>query len=61
MTGLPVQEDKFSPVKDRHYDLDEIAENYGDIDAFQGFFALVVDDYITMEELEAFARARRPW
>jgi uncharacterized protein (TIGR01319 family) len=56
MTGLPVQEDKFSPVKDRHYDLDEIAENYGDIDAFQGFFALVVDDYITMEELEAFAR-----
>jgi uncharacterized protein (TIGR01319 family) len=56
MTGLPVQEDKFSPPADRHYDLDEIAENYGDIDAFQGFFALVVDDYITMEELEAFAR-----
>lgn len=56
MTGLPVQEDKFSPPGDRHYDLDEIAENYGDIDAFQGFFALVVDDYITMEELEAFAK-----
>jgi uncharacterized protein (TIGR01319 family) len=56
MTGLPVQEDKFSPPHDRHFDLDEIAENYGDIDAFQGFFALVVDDYVTMEELEAFAR-----
>ena len=56
MTGLPVQEDKFSPPEGRHYDLDEIAENYGDIDAFQGFFALVVDDYITMEELKAFAR-----
>jgi uncharacterized protein (TIGR01319 family) len=56
MTGMPVQEDKFSPPGDRHYDLDEIAENYGDIDAFQGFFALVVDDFITMEELEAFAR-----
>ncbi len=58
MTGLPVQEDKFSPPGDRHYDLDEIAENYGDIDAFQGFFGLVVDDFITMEELEAFAQGR---
>jgi uncharacterized protein (TIGR01319 family) len=55
MTGLPVEEDKFSPPEDRNFDLDEIAENYGDIDAFQGFFALVVDDFITMEELEAFA------
>ncbi len=56
MTGLPVLEDKFSPPEDRHYDLDEIAENYGDIEAFQGFFALVVDDFVTMEELEAFAQ-----
>jgi uncharacterized protein (TIGR01319 family) len=56
MTGLPVEEDKFSPPEDRHYDLDEIAENYGDIDAFQGFFNLIVDDFITMEELEAFAQ-----
>ena len=56
MTGLPLQEDKFSSPEDRHYDLDEIAENYGDIDAFQGFFSLIVDDFITMEELEAFAR-----
>jgi uncharacterized protein (TIGR01319 family) len=56
MTGLPVEEDKFSPPEDRNYDLDEIAENYGDIDAFQGFFGLIVDDFITMEELEAFAQ-----
>jgi uncharacterized protein (TIGR01319 family) len=56
MTGLPIQEDKFSPPEDRHYDLDEIAENYGDIDAFQGFFDLVVDDFVTMDELESFAR-----
>ena len=56
MTGLPVLEDKFAPPEDRHYDLDEIAENYGDIEAFQGFFALVVDDFVTMEELEAFAQ-----
>ncbi|MBN1317006.1 MAG: glutamate mutase L [Anaerolineales bacterium] len=58
MTGLPVQQDKFSPPDDRHFDLEEIAENYGDIEAFQGFFALVVDDYVTMEELEAFAQSR---
>jgi len=56
MTGQPVQEDKFSPPEDRHFDLDEIAENYGDIEAFQDFFALVVDDFITMEDLEAFAQ-----
>ena len=58
MTGLPILEDKFSPPEDRHYDLDEIAENYADIDAFRGFFGLVVDDYITMEELEAFAEGK---
>ncbi|MBN1318669.1 MAG: glutamate mutase L [Anaerolineales bacterium] len=55
MTGMPVQEDKFSKPGTIHYNLDEIAENYGDIEAFQHFFGLVVDDYITMEELEAFA------
>jgi len=58
MTSLPVQDDKFSLPEDRHYDLDEIAENYGDIDAFKGFFDLVVDDFVTMEELEAFAEGR---
>ncbi len=56
MTGLPVLEDKFSPTEDRHFDLEEIAENYSDIAAFQDFFALVVDDYVGMEELEAFAK-----
>lgn len=56
MTGLPVLEDKFSPSDDRNFDLDEIAENYSDIEAFQGFFALVVDDFVTMEELDAFAQ-----
>ena len=55
MTGLPLLEDKFSPPEDRHFDLEEIAENYSDIAAFRGFFALVVDDYVGMEELEAFA------
>jgi len=58
MTSLPVLEDKFSSPQDGHFDLDQIAENYGDIDAFQGFFSLVVDDFITMQELEAFAQGR---
>ena len=56
MTGLMVLDDKFSSPEDRNYDLDEITENYGDIEAFQGFFALVVDDFTSMEELESFAR-----
>jgi uncharacterized protein (TIGR01319 family) len=59
MTGLPVLEDKFSPPEDRHFDLEEMAENYSDIAAFQGFFALVVDDYVGMDELEAFASGER--
>jgi uncharacterized protein (TIGR01319 family) len=59
MTGLSILEDKFSPPEDRHFDLEEMAENYSDIAAFQGFFALVVDDYVTMEELEAFASGER--
>jgi uncharacterized protein (TIGR01319 family) len=56
MTGLPILEDKFSPPDERNFDLEEIQENYSDIEAFQAFFALVVDDFIGMDELEAFAR-----
>ncbi|MBN1318647.1 MAG: glutamate mutase L [Anaerolineales bacterium] len=59
MTGMVVQEDKFSQPENIHFDLDELAENYGDIEAFQHFFGLVVDDYITMEELEAFASGKK--
>ncbi|GAB4543854.1 MAG: hypothetical protein Kow0063_37380 [Anaerolineae bacterium] len=59
MTGLPLEPDRFTREEERHYDLKAIAEEYKDKAAFQGFFELVVDDFVTMEELEDFAR-RRP-
>jgi len=58
MTGLPVLEDKFSPPEDRHYDLEKIAEKYKNNKKLQGFFELIVDDYVTMEELEYFAQKK---
>jgi len=58
MTGLPVLKDKFSPNKDRHFNLEKIAEDYKDNEKFQNFFALIVDDYVTMAELDEFARNR---
>jgi len=58
MTGLPILEDKFSPKKDRHFDLEKIAKEYKDKEKFQGFFELVVDDYVTMKELEYFAQKK---
>jgi len=58
MTGLPVLKDKFSPNKDRHFNLEEIAERYKDNEKYQKFFDLVVDDYVTMAELDEFARNR---
>jgi uncharacterized protein (TIGR01319 family) len=59
MTGLPLEPDRFARQAERHYDLEAIAEEYKDKENFQGFFELVVDDFVTMEELEAFA-SRRP-
>jgi uncharacterized protein (TIGR01319 family) len=56
MTGVPVLEDKFSPPEDRNYDLDKVAEEYGRKEKYHNFFELIVDDYVTMEELERFAR-----
>jgi len=58
MTGLPVLEDKFSPNKDRHFDLEKITEDYKDNEKYQKFFDLIVDDYVTMAELDEFARNR---
>ena len=58
MTGQPVLKDKFSPNKDRHFNLEKIAEDYKDKEKFQNFFALIVDDYVTMAELDEFARNR---
>jgi uncharacterized protein (TIGR01319 family) len=69
MTGLHLEEDRFIREEEKHYDLATIAEEYKDKEMFQGFFEIVVDDFVTMEELEDFAHrqisqyARReiPW
>lgn len=60
MTGKPIESDKFSPPEERHFNFEEIAKAYKNKEEFQGFFELIVDDYVTMEELEQFAR-REPW
>lgn len=58
MTGVPTLEDKFSPPEDRHFDLEKIAQKYKNKEKFQGFFELIVDDYVTMEKLEYFAQKK---
>lgn len=58
MTGLPLEPDEFTPEQERHFDLDAVAAAYADRENFHHFFALVADDYITMEELEDFAEGR---
>ena len=55
MTGLPLEEDRFIRDSERHYDLDAVAAEYKKRPEFQGFFELIADDFITMEELEQFA------
>jgi uncharacterized protein (TIGR01319 family) len=59
MTGLPLEADRFIREEEKHYDLEAVAESYQDKENFQGFFELVVDDFVTMEELEDFAQ-RKP-
>lgn len=60
MTGQPMPADKFSPPEDRHFELGKIALEYKDKEQFHNFFELIVDDYVTMEELEQFAQ-KKPW
>jgi uncharacterized protein (TIGR01319 family) len=59
MTGVPLEEDRFVREEEANYDLKAVAEEYKDKKEFQGFFELVVDDFVTMEELEEFARRKR--
>ena len=59
LTGKEIQPDKFTRTEDRHFDLKGLTEEYGKKEKYQGFFDLIVDDYITMEELEKFARTKR--
>lgn len=60
ITGQEMLEDKFSPPEDRNYDLDAIALEYASQTRYHGFFELIVDDYVTMEELERFAQGLPP-
>ncbi|RMF34094.1 MAG: hypothetical protein D6759_06295, partial [Chloroflexi bacterium] len=60
MTGLPLEPDRFTREEEQHYDLEALAETYRDRTSFQGFFELVADDFITMEELERFAHGLPP-
>src|SRR3990172_2347492 len=55
MTGVPVEEDRFIRDSERHYDLNAVAAEYKKRPEFQGFFELIADDFISMEELEQFA------
>ncbi|HEY5671926.1 MAG TPA: glutamate mutase L [Anaerolineales bacterium] len=58
MTGLPLEEDRFIRDEERHYDLAQVSEEYKKKEHFQGFFELVADDFVSMEELEGFAQRR---
>lgn len=59
MTGLPLEEDRFTREDERHYDLDDVRVEYADKPHFQNFFTLVADDFVSMEELEAFASGKQ--
>ncbi|MCX7839866.1 MAG: glutamate mutase L [Anaerolineae bacterium] len=56
MTGVPLEPDPFTPPEERHYDLEQINQEYSTKPEFYHFFEVIADDYITMEELERFAR-----
>ena len=60
MTGQALEEDRFVRKDERHYDLEAVAEQYRDRPEFQGFFELIADDFVSMEELERFALQRPP-
>ena len=60
MTGQAILADKFSPPENRHFRLGEIVKEYKYKKNFHNFFELIVDDYVTMEELEHFSQ-KKPW
>ena len=60
MTGQKLEEDRFVRKAERHYDLEEVAKKYKDRPEFQGFFELIADDFVSMEELERFAKRLPP-
>ena len=59
MTAVPLEHDAFTPPEESHFDLQAVAQEYLTRPDFHRFFEVIADDYITMEELERFAR-RQP-
>jgi uncharacterized protein (TIGR01319 family) len=55
MTGVKVEPDRFVREAERHFDLEAVTAEYKNKPEFQGFFELITDDFVTMEELEQFA------
>lgn len=55
MTGVPLEEDRFIRDEERHYDLEAVVAEYKNRSEFRRFFELIVDDFVSMEELESFA------
>jgi methylmalonyl-CoA mutase cobalamin-binding subunit len=60
MTGAPLEEDRFIRDEERHFDLEAVAEEYKKRPEFEGFFELIADDFVSMEELERFAMRLPP-
>jgi uncharacterized protein (TIGR01319 family) len=58
MTGLPLAEDRFVREDELHFDLEAVADAYKDKQDFQGFFEMVADDFVSMQELEEFANPK---
>ena len=58
MTGLPLEPDEFTPEEEQNFDLNQVQKDFQKKEHFQNFFEIVVDDYVTMEELEDFAAGR---
>ena len=58
LTNQAILPDKFSRPEDRHYDLESISQEYKGHPRYDGFFELIADDYITMEELVEFAQRK---
>ncbi len=56
MTGAPLEPDEFTPDEERHFDLQAVGADFRRREHFHNFFALVADDYISMEELDDFAQ-----
>lgn len=60
MTNVPLEPDPFTPEEERHFDLEAMTEEYKGMPAYDHFFALIADDYVTMEELALFAQRMDP-